>query len=162
MPYHYKGPTKLFINNQWVDAVSKKTFPVLNPANKEVIAHIAEADKADVDVAVKAARKAFQSWRNVSGGERARLLNRLADLIEKHTDEIALMESANNGKPYMVAKHVDVPASVECIRYYAGWADKLSGKTIPVNSENFVYTLHEPVGVVGQIIPWNFPLLMFA
>jgi aldehyde dehydrogenase (NAD+) len=162
MPYHYKGPSKLLINNEWVDAVSKKTFPVLNPANKEVIAHIAEADKADVDIAVKAARKAFQSWRNVSGGVRARLLNKLADLLEKHTEELALMESANNGKPFQVAKAVDVPASVEVLRYFAGWADKLQGKTIPVNSDNFVYTLHEPVGVVGQIIPWNFPLLMFA
>jgi aldehyde dehydrogenase (NAD+) len=162
MPYTYKGPTKLLINNQWVDAASKKTFPVLNPANKEVITHIAEADKEDVDVAAKAARKAFQSWRNVSGGERCRLLNKLADLIEKHNDEIAAMESANNGKPYQVAKHVDVPATCEVIRYYAGWADKLHGKTIPVNGENFVYTLHEPVGVVGQIIPWNFPILMFA
>jgi len=151
----------LFINNEWVDAVSGKTFTTINPATQEVITHVAEADKADVDKAVHAARKAFQTWRNVSPAERGRLLFKFADLIERDADQIAKVEALDNGKPFKDAK-IDVFLVLECLRYYAGWADKLTGKTIPVNRESFVYTLHEPVGVVGAIIPWNFPLLMLA
>jgi aldehyde dehydrogenase (NAD+) len=162
MQSSYTGPTKLLINNEWVDAVSGKTFPAYNPSTGEVIAHVAEADKADVDKAVVAARRAFQSWRNVYPGERCAKLHKLADLIEKHRDELARIEALNNGKPYTAAYHGDLAMVIECIRYYAGWTDKLHGQTIPVNGEVFSFTLLEPVGVVGQIIPWNFPLLMLA
>lgn len=157
----YKGPTKIFINNEFVDAVSGKTFPTINPATGEVIAQVAEGDKADVNKAVKVARKAWQSWRNVPGSERSRLLHKLADLFEKNLDELAYIDCIDNGKPISLAKG-DVRMCIDCIRYYAGWADKLQGKTIPVTAEQFVYTIHEPVGVVGAIIPWNFPLLMFC
>ena len=156
--------TKLLINNRWVDAASGKTFPTINPATGEEICRIAEADAADVNAAVKAARTAFERgpWRKMSASERGRLLNKLADLIEKNADEIAQLESLDNGKPYQVALAADVPLSVACYRYYAGWADKIQGKTIPIAGNYFCYTRLEPVGVVGQIIPWNFPLLMQA
>jgi aldehyde dehydrogenase (NAD+) len=156
--------TKLLINNRWVDAASGKTFPTINPATGEEICQIAEADAADVNAAVKAARAAFERgpWRKMSAAERGRLLNKLADLIEKNAGEIAQLESLDNGKPYLVALAADVPLSVACYRYYAGWADKIQGKTIPVAGDYFCYTRLEPVGVVGQIIPWNFPLLMQA
>ena len=156
--------TKLLINNRWVNSQSGRTFSTINPSTGEEICQVAEADAADVDVAVKAARAAFErgSWRKTSGPQRARLLNRLADLIEKHADELAQLESLDNGKPVSVAKAVDVAATVGCYRYFAGWADKIQGKTIPVEGPFFCYTRHEPVGVCGQIIPWNFPMLMQA
>jgi aldehyde dehydrogenase (NAD+) len=156
--------TKLLINNRWIDSQSGKTFPTINPATGEEICQVAEADVFDVNKAVKAAREAFErgSWRRMSASERGRLLNRLADLIEKHSDELAHLESLDNGKPYSVAKAADLPLTVACYRYYAGWADKVQGKTIPISGDYFCYTRHEPVGVVGQIIPWNFPLLMQA
>jgi aldehyde dehydrogenase (NAD+) len=152
------------INNRWVNSESGKTFPTINPATGEEICQVAEADAADVNKAVKAARQAFERgpWRRMSASERGRLLNRLADLIEKHSDELAHLESLDNGKPYSVAKAADLPLTLGCYRYYAGWADKIQGKTIPVSGDYFCYTRHEPVGVVGQIIPWNFPLLMQA
>jgi aldehyde dehydrogenase (NAD+) len=157
--------TRLLINNQWVDSVSGKKFETINPATGEVLAQVAEADAADVDLAVKAARKAFHSkspWRRMSASERGKLMNRLAELMEKHADELATLESLDNGKPKHVAMAADLPLSIACYRYYAGWADKIQGKTIPINGDYFCYTRHEPVGVVGQIIPWNFPLLMQA
>ncbi len=157
--------TKILIDNKWTDSVSGKTFETINPATGEVLAKVAEADAADVDLAVKAARKAFHSkapWRRMSASERGKLMNRLADLIEKHADELATLESLDNGKPRHIARAADLPLSIACYRYYAGWADKIQGKTIPVNGDYFCYTRHEPVGVVGQIIPWNFPLLMQA
>jgi aldehyde dehydrogenase (NAD+) len=157
--------TRLLINNQWVDSVSGKKFETINPATGEVLAQVAEADAADVDLAVKAARKAFHSkspWRRMSASERGKLMNRLAELMEKHADELATLESLDNGKPKHVALAADLPLSIACYRYYAGWADKIQGKTIPINGDYFCYTRHEPVGVVGQIIPWNFPLLMQA
>ena len=158
------GPTKLFINNRWVNSHSGKTFPTINPATGEEICQVAEADATDVDNAVKAARNAFENgpWRRMSAADRGRLLNKLADLIEKHADELARLESLDNGKPYHVARAADLPLTIACYRYYAGWADKVQGKTIPVAGNYFCYTRHEPVGVVGQIIPWNFPLLMQA
>ncbi len=158
------GPTKLLINNKWTNSKSGKTFPTFNPATGEEICQVAEADAADVDEAVKSARFAFEKgpWRKMSGAQRGVLMNRLADLMEKHADELARLESLDNGKPYSVAKAADVPLSIACYRYYAGWADKIQGKTIPVGGNYFTYTRHEPVGVVGQIIPWNFPLLMQA
>ena len=157
--------TKLLINGHWVESVSGKRFKTVNPSTGETICDVAEADAADVNLAVKAARAAFHSkapWRRMSAAERGRLLNRLADLMEKHADELAKLESLDNGKPYSVAKAADLPLSIACYRYYAGWADKVQGKTIPVGGDYFCYTRHEPVGVVGQIIPWNFPLLMQA
>jgi aldehyde dehydrogenase (NAD+) len=156
--------TKLLINNRWVPSVSGKTFATINPATGEEICQIAEADAADVDKAVHAARRAFEHgpWRKLPASQRGRLLHRLADLIEKHADELAALESLDNGKPVSIAKAVDVAATVGCFRYFAGWSDKVHGKTIPVDGDFFCYTRHEPVGVVGQIIPWNFPMLMLA
>ncbi len=157
--------TKILIDNRWVDSVSGKTFETINPATGDVLASVAEADAADVDLAVKAARKAFHAkaqWRRMSASERGKLLNRLADLIEANIEELAMLESLDNGKPRHVARAADLPLVIACYRYYAGWADKIQGKTIPINGDYFCYTRHEPVGVVGQIIPWNFPLLMQA
>src|SRR5438309_128146 len=154
----------LFIGGKWQDSASGKTFPTINPATGEVICQVAEGDKADVDLAVKAARKAFESgpWPKMNASERGRLLNRLADLIEANREELATLESLDNGKPYRDSFNIDLPMTSKCYRYYAGWADKIHGKTIPVEGNYFCYTRHEPVGVVGQIIPWNFPLLMQA
>ncbi|KAM8871084.1 aldehyde dehydrogenase, mitochondrial-like [Spinachia spinachia] len=159
---HYN---KLFINNQWQDATSGKTFPTINPATGEVICQVAEADKADVDKAVKAARDAFRlgsPWRRMDASHRGLLLNRLADAIERDAAYLAELETLDNGKPYTISYAVDVPTVVKCLRYYAGWADKWEGKTIPIDGDYFCYTRHEPIGVCGQIIPWNFPLLMQA
>ena len=156
--------TKLLINNRWVPSESGKTFATINPSTGEEICQIAEADAADVDKAVAAARAAFERgpWRKMQASERGRLLTRLADLIEKNADELAALEALDNGKPVAVAKAVDVAATAGCYRYFAGWADKVQGKTIPIDGDYFCYTRLEPVGVVGQIIPWNFPMLMQA
>jgi aldehyde dehydrogenase (NAD+) len=156
--------TKILINNHWMESASGKTFRTINPSTGEEICQIAEADAADVDKAVRAAREAFERgpWRKLQASERGRLLNRLADLIEANAHELARLESLDNGKPVSVAKAVDVAATVGCYRYFAGWADKVHGKTIPIDGDFFCYTRHEPVGVVGQIIPWNFPMLMQA
>jgi aldehyde dehydrogenase (NAD+) len=152
------------INGQWTEAESRKRFETINPATGEVIGSVAEGDKADVDKAVRAARKAFEEgpWRKLSARERGKYLFRLADLIEENLDELAALETLNNGKPLNDSRSVDLPLVLECFRYYAGWADKIEGKTIPASGPFFAYTRHEPVGVVGQIIPWNVPLLMLA
>src|SRR5712664_1273143 len=157
--------TKLLINGQWVNSASGKTFPTINPSTGEVITQVAEADAPDVDKAVGAARTAFETgpWRKkLTASQRGNLMYKLADLIEKNADELAQLEALDNGKPYHVARTADLPLTIACYRYYAGWADKNQGKTIPVNGPYFTYTKHEPVGVAGQIIPWNFPLLMQA
>lgn len=157
--------TKLFINNEWVDAQSGKTFDTINPANKKVIASVAEADKADVDLAVAAAKKAFEfgsEWRTMDYSTRGQLLNKLADEIEKDIDYLSNLEALDNGKPVMFAKAADLTLTIKCYRYYAGWCGKITGKTIPAEGNFFTYTVHEPIGVIGQIIPWNFPLLMQA
>ncbi len=156
--------TKLLINGQWVNSASGKTFPTINPSTGDELAQVAEADAADVDKAVAAARAAFEkgAWRKMTASQRGNLMYKLADLIEKNLDELAQLEALDNGKPYSVARAADLPLTIACYRYYAGWADKLQGKTIPVNGNFFTYTKHEPVGVVAQIIPWNFPLLMQA
>jgi aldehyde dehydrogenase (NAD+) len=156
--------TKLLINNRWVNSQSGKTFATINPTTGQEICQVAEADAADVDLAVKAARAAYDQgpWRTTSGRERGRLLTRLADLIEKNADELARLESLDNGKPFSMAKGVDVAATAACYRYFAGWADKVTGKTIPLEGPFFCYTRHEAIGVCGQIIPWNFPMLMQA
>ncbi|MBI3417654.1 MAG: aldehyde dehydrogenase family protein [Verrucomicrobia bacterium] len=156
--------TQMLIDGKWVGSTSGRTFETLNPATGEVIAHVAEGEKADVDKAVKAARKAFEKgpWKKMNARERGKLIYRLADLIEKNLPELAALETLDNGKPINDSTHGDLPLALDCYRYYAGWADKIEGKTIPVNGPYFTYTRHEPVGVVGQIIPWNFPLLMQA
>jgi aldehyde dehydrogenase (NAD+) len=156
--------TKMLIDGKWVDSASGKTFETINPATGEVIARVAEGDKADVDKAAKAARKAFEKgpWRKMSARERGRLLYKLGDLIEQNIDELAALETLDNGKPIRDSRNADLPLVLDCYRYYAGWADKIEGKTIPISGPFFCYTRHEPVGVVGQIIPWNFPLLMQA
>ena len=156
--------TNCFIDGQWQPSQSGKTFETRHPANEEVITQIAEGDAADVDLAVKAARNAFDHgpWRSMDARERGALLYRLADLIEEEIDELAALETLDNGKPINDARNVDLPLTIDCLRYYAGYADKVHGQTIPVRGNYFTYTRKEPVGVVGQIIPWNFPMLMVA
>lgn len=156
--------TQLLINGQFVDAASGKTFPTLDPRTGNVIAHVAEGDSEDINRAVSAARKAFDEgpWPKMTAYERSRVLFRFADLVEKHNDEIATLETWDNGKPFEQAAKTEVPMIVRFFRYYAGFADKIHGLTVPADGEYHVQTLHEPIGVAGQIIPWNFPLLMFA
>src|SRR5579875_1398983 len=158
------GPKKLLIGGKWVASKSGKTFETINPANEEVLALVAEGDKADVDEAVKAARKAFEEgkWPKLGPHQRARFLFKIADAIDAHADELAELESLDNGKPLSQARAIDVPAAAETFRYYAGWCSKIYGETNPSDPSMFNYTLREPVGVCGQIIPWNFPLLMAA
>jgi len=161
-------PKQLFINNEWVDAKSGVRFPTVNPATEEVICEVAEAGAADVDAAVAAATAAFDPWRSAGQYTRSKVLWRLGDLVEKHADILASLETLDNGKPFSESRGADLPLIVQCFHYYAGWADKQHGKTLstggPVTDHDSytAYTLHEPVGVVGQIIPWNFPLLMAA
>jgi acyl-CoA reductase-like NAD-dependent aldehyde dehydrogenase len=159
-----RAPKQLLIGGKWMPAKSGKTFETINPSNEEVLALIAEGDKADVDEAVKAARKAFDqgAWPNMGPHQRARLMLKIAELIDAHADELAELETLDNGKPLTFSKAFDVPAAAETFRYYAGWVTKLYGETNPSDPAFFNYTLREPVGVCGQIIPWNFPLLMAA
>ncbi|MEE8550637.1 MAG: aldehyde dehydrogenase family protein [Gemmatimonadota bacterium] len=154
--------TQLFIDGEFVDSAEGTTFEVENPADERTLAEVAEAKEADVDRAVQAARRAFQSdeWQRMAARERGRLLWRLADLLEDRIDEVARIETLNNGKPYFESRQVDLPLVVEVLRYYAGWADKIQGETIPVAGPIFNYTRREPLGVVGAIVPWNFPLLL--
>ncbi len=156
--------TNMLINGKWVESRSGKRFQTINPVNETVIAEVAEGDAADVDAAVKAARAAFDSgpWSKMDARDRGRLMNKLADLMEANLDELAALETLDNGKPIADARAADLPLAIDCIRYYAGWADKLTGDTIPIRGNYFCYTRREPVGVCGQIIPWNFPLLMAA
>ena len=156
--------TGLWIGNEWADARDGGTFATVNPATEEVIAEVAEARAADVDRAVEAARAAFRDgrWRRMNPHKRSRLLWRLADLVEEHADELGETETRDNGKPYFEARRIDVPSVAGTLRYYAGLADKVQGDTVPVPGPFLNYTLREPVGVVGAIIPWNFPLSMAA
>src|SRR5262249_27007560 len=155
--------TKLFINNEFVDPQQGGTFDTFNPATGEVLAKVAAASSADVDRAVKAARQALESapWARMDAAERGRLLFKLADLIEKNAEELATLESLNCGKTIRDSRG-DMGGVVNTLRYYAGWADKIEGRTVPIRGSFLSYTLRQPVGVVGQIIPWNFPLLMLA
>ncbi|MGA2902382.1 MAG: aldehyde dehydrogenase family protein [Candidatus Korobacteraceae bacterium] len=157
-------PRKMFIDGKWVEAASGKTFPTYNPATGEVMAQVAEGDREDINRAVKAARKAFDvgPCPQMTASERGRLIWKLGDLIEQHLEQFAQLESLDNGKPLSVARVADVPLAVDLFRYMAGWATKIEGNTIPFSSKFLAYTRREPVGVVGQIIPWNFPLLMAA
>jgi phenylacetaldehyde dehydrogenase len=159
-------PRRMLVGGKWVDAASGKTFPTYNPSTGEILAHVAEGDKEDIDRAVAAARAAFDKgpWRRVVPSERARLMWKLADLLEKRLEEFAQLETLDNGKPLMMARLADVPISVETLRYFAGWATKVEGSTIPLSMQPggkfLAYTLREPIGVIGQIVPWNFPLVM--
>ena len=163
-------PRKMLIDGKWVNAASGKTFPTYNPATGEVLAQIAEGDRADIDAAVKAARKAFDSgpWSRMTPSERGKLIWKLADLLDEHVEELATLETLDNGKALTIARAADVPLAADMFRYMAGWATKLEGTTVPIavpytpGAQYLAYTLREPVGVIGQIIPWNFPLLMAA
>jgi acyl-CoA reductase-like NAD-dependent aldehyde dehydrogenase len=158
-------PKKMLINGRWEDASDGKTFATVNPANGEELAQVPLAGPEDVELAVQAAQAAFENsaWSEMPGEERGRMLWKIADLIEANADQLAELETIDNGKPLRVARRGDIPAAANHFRYYAGWAGKLEGSTIPVSiPDKFVYTLREPVGVVGLIIPWNFPLLMAA
>ncbi|TEB33828.1 aldehyde dehydrogenase [Coprinellus micaceus] len=164
----YKGKTSfntgLFINGQFVDGSNKTTIDVVNPTTGKVVGQIAEAVEKDVDIAVDAAQKAFDSaWGlNASGAKRSELLWKLAQLMEANLDELAAIESLDNGKTFGWAKGTDVSFAIQTIKYFAGWADKIQGQTIETDERKLTYTRHEPIGVVGQIIPWNFPLLMLS
>jgi aldehyde dehydrogenase (NAD+) len=153
---------RLLINGEWVESSQK--FDTINPANGEVLTQVAAASAEDVDRAVKAARRAFEDrsgpWRKMSASERGRLLWKLADLVESHIDELAELETLDNGKPIFESRYVDMPMVIDVLRYYAGWATKIHGETVNTFESAFTYTLREPVGVVGLIIPWNFPLLL--
>ena len=161
---------KMLINGKWVDSVSGKTFPTYNPATGEVMAQIAEGDREDINRAVTAARNAFEKgpWRQLTASERGKLIWKLGDLLEENLEEFAELESLDNGKPLTIARVADIPLAADLFRYMAGWATKIEGNTIPISvpytpgARYLAYTLREPVGVVGQIIPWNFPLLMAA
>lgn len=157
-------PGKLLINNEWVAAQSGKRFDVVNPATEQKITDVAEGDKADVDSAVRVARQAFEEgpWRKMAARDRGRIIYKVAQLLDQHREEFAELETLNNGKPISETRGADLPLAIDTFEYYAGFADKITGDTIPVTGEYFNYTLREPMGVVGQIIPWNFPLLMAA
>jgi phenylacetaldehyde dehydrogenase len=164
------SPRQLFINGQWVDAASGKTFETPNPATGDTLARVAEGDQEDINRAVRAARTAFDEgpWGRITPSERGRIIWKIGDLILEHAEELAMLESLDNGKPYAVALGADVPLAADLFHYMAGWATKIEGNSINISvpympGANFhSYTLREPVGVVGQIIPWNFPLLMAA
>ncbi|KDQ14746.1 hypothetical protein BOTBODRAFT_32498 [Botryobasidium botryosum FD-172 SS1] len=159
-------PTGLFIDNKFVPSVSGKTHETINPTTEEVICSVSVASEADIDIAVASSRKAFNTvWgRNAPASTRVHLLNRLADLLERDAQELAELEALDNGKPLQVALEGDIPDSVDCFRYYAGWADKITGQTIEIDDKGgkTAFTRHEPIGVCGQIIPWNYPIMMLA
>jgi phenylacetaldehyde dehydrogenase len=161
---------RLLINGEWVEAASGETFETINPATEEVLAEVAHGQAEDINRAVKAARAAFDDdspWRRMNASDRGRMIWKISELIEENADELAMLESLDNGKPYHIAKAADVALAADLFRYMAGWPTKIEGTTVPISAlpapgEYLAYTLREPVGVVGQIIPWNFPLLMAA
>jgi aldehyde dehydrogenase (NAD+) len=154
---------KLLINNEWRASSSGKTMEVVNPATEDVIAEVAAADAKDVDAAAAAARAALDGvWGKMPARERGRLVRRLADRLLERADEVARLETLHNGKPISESRNIEIPAAAECFEYFAGWADKVMGETIPVKGNYLTYTLREPVGVVAAIVPWNFPLLLAA
>src|ERR1700742_2070785 len=165
-----RSPHNLLIDGEWVEAASGQTFATINPATEETLAEIAHGQAEDIERAVRAARRAFDDdspWRRMNASDRGRMIWRISELIEEHADELALLESLDNGKPFTVARAADIPLAADLFRYMAGWPTKIEGSTVPISSiaapgEYLAYTLREPVGVVGQIIPWNFPLLMAA
>ncbi len=153
---------KLFVGGQWIEASTGRAFKTINPATEEAICDVAEGDAKDIDGAVTAARKAYEegAWPRMAASERGKLLWRIADLLEKRVDEFAMLESMDAGKPLAEAKAVDLHECIEVLRYYAGFATKITGETLPAAGASFVFTLREPVGVIGAITPWNFPLLL--
>jgi len=157
-------PTDLWIAGKWVKADSGRTFETINPATEEVIARVAEGGESDVDRAAKAARRAFESgpWPKMKAGERAGILQKMAHLLQERTEDLALLETLDTGKPIQNSRAIDLPAAWKAFEYYAGWADKLTGETIPADPDYFSYTLREPLGVIGAITPWNFPLCIEA
>ncbi len=155
------GKKQLLIGGAWQDASGGATMPVVNPATEEVIAEVASATSADVDAAVAAARAALSGpWSKMSARERGRLVWKLGERLTKQIDEVSRLETLHNGKPIMESRHIEVPMAAECLQYFAGWADKIQGETVPVKAQALVYTLREPLGVVACIVPWNFPLLL--
>jgi aldehyde dehydrogenase (NAD+) len=155
------NPGKLLIGGEWRTAGSGATIDVINPATEDVIATVASADRADVDAAVAAARAALDGpWGNLSARERGRLLWKLGERLMERADEVARLETLHNGKPIFESRQIEIPGAAECFQYYAGWADKIQGETIPVKGNHLTYTLREPVGVIAAIVPWNFPLLL--
>jgi len=157
-------PFRLFIDGKWEAAVSRRTIPVLNPATGEQLTTVPDAGPEDVDRAVKAARRAFDKgfWRKMNVSQRERIIWRIGELIEKNKEELGLLESLNNGKTYLEALRGDIPPTADIFYYYAGWTRKIYGETIPVDGKYLNYTLREPVGVVGMITPWNYPMLLAA
>ena len=155
-------PTRLFIGGKWRDAEGSRTFDTVNPATEETLTSVASASPGDVDVAVRAAREAFDTgpWPRLAARERGRILQRLATKLREHLEAFAVLETANNGKPIFESRHIDIPTAADVLDYYAGWADKIHGETIPVSGDLLNYTLREPLGVVAAIVPWNFPLLL--
>src|SRR3954466_1700039 len=154
---------QLFIDGEWRDASGSKTIEVINPATEEVIAEVASAERADIDAAVAAARAALDGpWGKLSARERGRLVWKIGEKLLEKADEIARLETLHTAKPIFESRHIEVPAAAECFQYYAGWADKIHGETIPVKGNYLTYTLREPVGVIAAIVPWNFPLLLTA
>ena len=152
---------QLFINGEWRDATGGKTIEVVNPATEEVIAEVASAEQGDVDAAVAAARAALAGpWGRLSARERGRLIWRIGEKLLEKADDIARLETLHNGKPIFESRQIEVPASAECFQYFASWADKIHGETLPVKGNYLTYTLREPIGVVAAIVPWNFPLLL--
>src|SRR5712671_5999958 len=154
---------QLFINGEWRDAAGGATIEVVNPATEEVIAEVASAERGDVDAAVAAARAALDGpWGRLSARERGKLVWKIGEKLMERADEIARLETLHNGKPIFESRQIEVPAAAECFQYYAGWADKIHGETVPVKGNYLTYTLREPIGVVAAIVPWNFPLLLAA
>src|SRR5690606_35243726 len=153
--------SKLLIDGRWVDAIEQATLPVINPATEEFISHVAEARAADVDAAVRAAHRALHEgpWSRMSGAERGRILYKLADLLEAQREDFVVLESLNAGKPLAAMRRQDVAAAIDTLRYYAGWADKLTGEVVPTRGDALTYVDRVPVGVIGAIVPWNFPLM---
>jgi len=154
---------QLFINGEFVDARSGKTFPTINPATEEKITEVASAGPEDVEAAVRAARSQMEpgsDWQKMKPRERGKILWRLGEMLAKHAEEIGRIETLDNGKPIFESQFVDTPAAAECLYYFAGWSGKVTGETIPIQENAFTYTLREPIGVVGAIVPWNFPLML--
>ncbi|MGH9557127.1 MAG: aldehyde dehydrogenase family protein, partial [Terriglobales bacterium] len=159
-------PGKLLLGGEWSDAASGATFDTVNPATGEVLTQIAAGTHADVERAVTAARKAFDDpagpWQKMTASDRGKVLWRIGDLIDQNIEEIAELETLDNGKPIFESRQIDAPMVAGCFHYFSGWATKLTGETVPVSPAYFTYTLREPLGVVGAITPWNFPMIMVA
>jgi aldehyde dehydrogenase (NAD+) len=152
--------TKLLVNGEWVEPRSGRYYDDINPSTGDTIARVADGDASDVDAAVKAARAAFEGWSSMHPADRGRILYKLAELTRERQQELAEIDAIDAGKPVTNSLRVDIPAAIDCFEYYAGWADKIHGETVPVRGPMFTYLLRQPVGVVGQIIPWNFPVMM--